>query len=276
MKKSLYGPIVMGMAALMVATPVLSATTVKADTTDNSAITQSSTDGEVAFRTQVSRLDKLMYSGNYSSAQQLTLQTVENAYYRKQDVTDNRQMMKLANDLKAYLDKDDIGYSVSPSSFFISDNVNGGFHDYVEADTVFTFDTLNKPQTQQLSFHGYTILDNNGNPSDGKISMWLDSDYQLHVDPNFTQSSEPLYEINVLKNGDTNPLLNRNTGKWTNNKSTVTTSHMAYLYKLNGKAVKNRALAGHTAWFTDRYATINGVKMYRVATDEWVQESDLK
>jgi len=276
MKKSLYGPIVMGMAALMVATPVLSATTVKAGTTNNTAITQGNIDGGNALNDQASRADKIINSGKYNSAQNLTILTVERKYLRQLDFEDNSKMKKLANEFKTYLDKGDIGYSVSPSSYFLSDDVNGGYHDYVEADTVFTFDALNKPQTQQLAFNGYTILDNNGNPRDGKIKMWLDSDYKLHVDPNFTQSSKPLYEINVLKNGDTNPLLNRNTGKWTNNTSTVTTSHMAYLYKLNGKAVQNRALAGHTAWFTDRYATINGVKMYRVATDEWVQESDLK
>jgi len=276
MKKSLYGPIVMGMAALMVATPVLSATTVKAGTTNNTAITQGNIDGGNALNDQASRADKIINSGKYNSAQNLTILTVERKYLRMLNFEDNPKMTKLANEFKAYLDKGNFGYSIEPWGDFLTNDVNGGFWPEIEPDTVFTFDSINKPQTQQLSVNGYTVLDNNGNPSNGNIKMWLDNDYNLHIDPNFTQSSDSPYTIKVLKNGDTNPLLNTNNGKWTNNKSTVTTSHMAYLYKLNGKAVQNRALAGHSVWFTDRYATINGVKMYRVATDEWVQESDLK
>jgi len=48
------------------------------------------------------------------------------------------------------------------------------------------------------------------------------------------------------------------------------------LYTAEGKAIKNRALANDTTWFSDRSATINGEKMYRVATNEWVKASDIK
>jgi hypothetical protein len=47
------------------------------------------------------------------------------------------------------------------------------------------------------------------------------------------------------------------------------------LFDINGKKNTARALAPETAWFTDRYATINGSKMYRVATNEWVKASDV-
>lgn len=60
------------------------------------------------------------------------------------------------------------------------------------------------------------------------------------------------------------------------NKTTVNTNKQASLYTSTGKAVTNRALAKNTPWYTDRSATINGVKMYRVATDEWVAASDVQ
>ena len=47
-----------------------------------------------------------------------------------------------------------------------------------------------------------------------------------------------------------------------------------YLLKAEGTQVKNRALAPNTGWFTDRYTYINGVKYYRVATNEFVSADD--
>ncbi|WP_164506027.1 SLAP domain-containing protein [Companilactobacillus insicii] len=43
-----------------------------------------------------------------------------------------------------------------------------------------------------------------------------------------------------------------------------------------GQLNKIRALASNTSWVTDKTAMINGVKMYRVATNEWVAASDIK
>lgn len=61
------------------------------------------------------------------------------------------------------------------------------------------------------------------------------------------------------------------------NVSTVKTSSGSakYLYDVNGKKSSDRALAANTAWFTDKAAVINGEKMYRVATNEWVKASDI-
>src|SRR5699024_1842899 len=61
------------------------------------------------------------------------------------------------------------------------------------------------------------------------------------------------------------------------NKVVNTTSGSAkYLYDINGKKSNLRALASGSAWFSDKVATINGEKMYRVATNEWVKASDVK
>lgn len=50
---------------------------------------------------------------------------------------------------------------------------------------------------------------------------------------------------------------------------------IAYLTKLDGTPVKNRALAPNTPWYTDKVTIINNHVMYRVATDEWVNQDDL-
>lgn len=56
----------------------------------------------------------------------------------------------------------------------------------------------------------------------------------------------------------------------------IYTKNEARLYTANGDIVRSRALAGNTAWRTDKSATINGQTMYRVATNEWVSSADLK
>ena len=58
--------------------------------------------------------------------------------------------------------------------------------------------------------------------------------------------------------------------------TTVTTNKQATLFTSTGKQVKSRALAANTPWRTDRSAIINGEKMYRVATNEWVSSADIQ
>lgn len=57
----------------------------------------------------------------------------------------------------------------------------------------------------------------------------------------------------------------------------VTTNSGSYknLYTLEGKMITSRALGANSKWYTDQYAIINGTKMYRVATNEWVKASDV-
>lgn len=60
------------------------------------------------------------------------------------------------------------------------------------------------------------------------------------------------------------------------NPNIVTTKKLAVLYTSKGNKITDRLLAANTDWYTDRNTTINGQKMYRVATDEWVAASDIK
>lgn len=45
------------------------------------------------------------------------------------------------------------------------------------------------------------------------------------------------------------------------------------LYSVAGKA-STRSLAPNSSWYSDKTATINGVKMYRVSTNEWIAATD--
>ncbi|TDG73865.1 hypothetical protein C5L30_001357 [Companilactobacillus farciminis] len=57
-------------------------------------------------------------------------------------------------------------------------------------------------------------------------------------------------------------------------KGTVKTQTRTALYDSQGKSL-GQSLSSGTSWYTDGYAMINGVKMYRVATDEWIPASDV-
>jgi len=48
------------------------------------------------------------------------------------------------------------------------------------------------------------------------------------------------------------------------------------LFNSKGELATNRGLASGSRWLTDKTATINGEKMYRVATNEWLKASDIK
>ncbi|KRN97703.1 SLAP domain-containing protein [Companilactobacillus kimchiensis] len=74
-----------------------------------------------------------------------------------------------------------------------------------------------------------------------------------------------------------NEWIDRTSGTETTiNPNVVTTKNQATLYTEKGVKSVNRALAANTPWYTDRSAIINGQKMYRVSTDEWVSADDIK
>jgi hypothetical protein len=57
-------------------------------------------------------------------------------------------------------------------------------------------------------------------------------------------------------------------------KTVIDTSSVTPIYNSEGQKV-DASLSAHTNWLTDGISTINGVKMYRVATDEWVPVSSV-
>jgi len=59
-------------------------------------------------------------------------------------------------------------------------------------------------------------------------------------------------------------------------KTQVTTKNKTTsLYTKENKEIESRGLAANTPWATDQMITVNNVKLYRVATNEWVRASDI-
>lgn len=83
--------------------------------------------------------------------------------------------------------------------------------------------------------------------------------------------------VTVTSQGSVNNSIDGNNTVKASDVSTVTIKNVgskgAALYKANGDLVGTRSLASNSPWFTDKMATINGVQMYRVSTDEWVPAS---
>ncbi|MQS89948.1 SLAP domain-containing protein [Companilactobacillus mishanensis] len=65
---------------------------------------------------------------------------------------------------------------------------------------------------------------------------------------------------------------------YTSNPTTVTAKagSIRYLYDINGKKIETRAVAGGSAWYSDRTTMINGQKYYRVSTSEWLSADDVQ
>jgi len=111
-----------------------------------------------------------------------------------------------------------------------------------------------------------TVYDDNGTATSvtlPKLSAW-------NVDRTMTLNGETYYRVGInewvkLSDGLEIRLID----------AVITTKKQTDLYNAAGKKVSDHALAANTPWRTDRFATINGEKMYRVSTDEWVAASDL-
>ena len=93
----------------------------------------------------------------------------------------------------------------------------------------------------------------------------------------FLNEKDATVKFDKKGNKDINVYVKQMTAAPVKHEGTVTTSNGQYklLFNLDGKAVKNRALSANSSWHTDQYAVINGEKMYRVATNEWVKASDI-
>lgn len=273
MKKA-YISLAIGMALLIAAPVATNSTIALADTDNTSAITQGESDSRDDFNAQLNRINDLLASGKYNNEQKDTLNLIYQKYISESNNTTDAQLIQLTNKLKDYLDKGVVDYTIYPSSQIMGESMTGVESEGPATNFHLTFKAVNKPQIQQLSVNGYTILDLKGNPTDGKMSMWIDSNYKLHLDPKFGAYSNGWTDFKIAKNGVpyTAP---DNSGKWTDRKGVVATHRDAVLYTLAGDLITDRELGAHSYWYTDRYATINGEKMYRVATDEWVRDFDV-
>lgn len=90
-------------------------------------------------------------------------------------------------------------------------------------------------------------------------------------------SSDSIFKFDKSGNKDIKVKVTKNKPTPVMSEGIVTTNSGEYfrLYTIEGKEITNRGLSGDSKWYTDQYATINGEKMYRVATNEWVKSTDV-
>lgn len=129
---------------------------------------------------------------------------------------------------------------------------------------------------------------------DGKtLSRLLVKDSRWQTNNKMVQNGVTYYQVSTnewLKLSDiivegattTTPDKNNNTANDTTAQKSdvraVTTknSGFALLYDDNGELLTGLKLGPNTPWATDLMKTLNGEKMYRVATNQWVKVSELK
>jgi hypothetical protein len=119
----------------------------------------------------------------------------------------------------------------------------------------------------------------------GKNSRWQTNNKMVLNGVTYYQVSttEWLKASDIIVEGSTNttPDKDNNATDTTAQKpdvKAVTTKDkgMAQLYDDNGKIIESLQLGPNTPWATDLMKTLNGEKMYRVATNEWVKVSEIK
>ena len=81
----------------------------------------------------------------------------------------------------------------------------------------------------------------------------------------------------AIKSTDNDNTNTDNTDVQKADRTKVTTKNIAItnLYTQDGDVVASRGLGRNSSWLTDKMVTTNGVKMYRVATNEWIRASDI-
>ncbi|MQS76584.1 glycoside hydrolase family 73 protein [Companilactobacillus halodurans] len=137
-------------------------------------------------------------------------------------------------------------------------------------------DKLRNGVSWDSSYYKGTWKENTSSYKDA--TAWLQGRYATA--PNYASSLNNLISTYNLTQYDGTP--ETNGGSQTNDNSiTVKNTNGSYvpLVAVNSdgstKAITNRGLANNTPWYTDQTKTINGHVYYRVATNEWVQDSYL-
>lgn len=117
----------------------------------------------------------------------------------------------------------------------------------------------------------------------GKLSVDINDDGKVTYKIVVVDPDDSGY-ITYTSDGTTNPSTPNHSGSSSSRPNTIDIEHLVTthpyngsvsLYKLNGDKVSNRALAQNSDWFSDQEMTRNGIKYYRVATNEWVKARDI-
>lgn len=119
--------------------------------------------------------------------------------------------------------------------------------------------------------NGATLYGKDGK-STGKSARTLKTKTDWAMDQKMTKDGVVYYRVSSNEWVKASDVV-----EYSNESKTITTDNSGakHLYSADGSQ-SQRSLSGNTSWHTDRSANINGSKMYRVSTDEWIKASDVK
>ena len=154
--------------------------------------------------------------------------------------------------------------------------LNGKIQDIDGAQTVLTIadnSTIKNIKTSDITLpSGYEFESKDNIPfdQDGKsITVSIKKSNKTNGSSNHTVNNNQNHSSNQTT--PTNKVITKDF------KGTVATNPGQYvtLYNAEGKAIAGRRLAGDSNWAADKTMVRDGVKYYRVATNEWVKASDV-
>ncbi|WP_057881406.1 SLAP domain-containing protein [Companilactobacillus kimchiensis] len=109
--------------------------------------------------------------------------------------------------------------------------------------------------------HGRTMI---------TLDKTLNSGTDWFSDQEITIANEKYYQINATQWIKANQIY-----RYEAVKQNISIKAISSLYTAEGKLVTDHQLSADTVWFTDQIIYINGIKYYRVSTNEFVKASDV-
>jgi len=257
-----YGPIVLGLAALTVAAPITSATTVSAadGVTESTAapVTNAAIRKNIEFINNTNRI--ILDLDRIDSAESTTL-----VNQLKGEVGKVNEYTTTAEQLKAIQTDTDAITKGKIAQLGIDETLL--YIPKVTNETIYLKNTYSK---EKLAF----TFDKNGKITAAEIvdstHKMIPTDEKITVPGNLTYNGLSIFNHNK-------PISNPAHTKIIKENNTVfyaTPDNNLNLYTENGEIIPNRALAGDTSWLADRCMDLNGVNYVRVATNEWVRLAD--
>ncbi|MFC6322613.1 hypothetical protein [Companilactobacillus baiquanensis] len=127
----------------------------------------------------------------------------------------------------------------------------------------------NDPSTVSVTLNGKKIEKPNSSDEFGKVFPYIDKTAISYI-RKVVVGTPPAPDTGNTGNHTTKPAAPK--------KGIVTThtDQSSYsLYDENNEKIDNRALVANSSWKMDGTRTVDGIKQYRVSTDEWVNASDV-
>ena len=133
------------------------------------------------------------------------------------------------------------------------------------------------PSGYELVNNNYILFGKDGKSITVIIKKTKTTNGSANHNVNNSQSHGSNHSVNNNQNHSSNQTAPTNKVTTKDFKGTVATTPGQYvtLYNAEGKAISGRRLAGDSNWAADKTMVRDGVKYYRVATNEWVKASDV-